>query len=455
MSWPRRIPACLVLGFLACSLAAPARGQSTIGNLLGRAPLGRSVPAGTPVGQAIQTLHLLRDPEAPAIEVLAERVDENNHEVLTELLRDLEERRLPALEDEPPQALSVFQEQLILEVFARAGRTQVHTLIELRGTVEGEGLSAGVVGALGAVGGSRDLRDLLENVMPTGADELDPAVADALEGALAGICERESDSFSALSVLVHSADPGLLPVIVKAAGRTGDPRCVELLADSLGRREDIASLVCGQVCMVGPSRSLEVNRYLADALRPLLIDGTPTLQRSAIMALAELEDYYSLPMLIEMLELEDEGLRDTALWSLRHLTGLKYGIEPSRWEAWYAEELEWSGLGRQTARLRLNSSNPKHAAEAIREYSRHRLHRHELALDVEGVLQRSQTSLRIAACETLAQLGSVYSMPALVDLMADPRLALKQAANNALGRISGRQLPADHGVWVALLETDN
>lgn len=405
------------------------------------------------VEQAIRLLRILRDPAAPPIASLAVQVQTTEPEVLDALLAILDDREVPGSGSEEPQVLSVFQEDLISKVFERSARFQVLEAIQRHSNARPEGASAAVLTAFGAVGGSGDVRELLALALDEDAEALDPRVGEALESALVSIASRHPDIFSSLEVQVHTVRPELLAVIVTAVGQTHDPRGVELLADIVDRREDLVALVSSQVRMLGPSRSLAVNTRLSASLRPHLEGGGANLQRATMMALAELEDYYSLPTLIELLGSEDAGLSENALWSLRRLTDLSYGADRERWAAWYEDELAWAQTGLRAERMRLNSSNPANAAAAIREYSRHRLFRHDLAMDVEVVLQRPETALRIAACETLAQLGSVYSMPALVDLMSDPRMALREAAGNALGRISGRELPAEPDAWLAVIET--
>ena len=403
------------------------------------------------VHPAVEALRLLRDPAAPPIDELAGRIDATEPLVLDHLLESLEARRVPGLGQDEPQVLSVFQEDLILEVFTRAGPASVHSAIDRLQRPEDAPPSAAVIAAIGAVGGSNDLRDLFTLALPEDATEFEPLVAEALEDAIVSIAGRNADAFDALSALVHRARLEVLPVVVAAVGRTRDSRGIELLGDALAQDDTLAAQVAGQVRLLGASQRLEVNQVVADALRPHFEDGTPTMQRSVMLALAELEDYHCLPTLIELLDSENEGLRDNALWSLRRMTELGFGAQRSRWEAWHQAELTWAHTEYRLMRMRLNSNTPARVAEAVLEFSRHRLFRHELALDVEGVLDHPKTSLRIAACETLAQLGSVHSMPALIDQLGDPRSALRDAAQDALSRISGLDLPADQERWLAAL----
>jgi len=444
-------PTCLHVGLAVVCLVATGAGQTRYEDFFGEAEPPHVLQGSSPaVEDAVSTLRLLRDPEAPPIPELAKDLELDRTDVLDLLFDCLERRDVPSLPDaadDTPQILSIYQEELILEAFRRAGREAVHSSIERHTSPEHRPGRAAVVAARGAVDGSFDLGDLFALALPEDAEQPAPDVEQALTKAVVSIAGRHEDALPALSMLVHRLPPGLLPALVEAVGETRDPRGAEVLGQALLQREDLAAQVAAQVRLVGPSRHLAVNGELCALLRPHLEDENSGLQRATILALGALEDYPCLPRLIDFLESDDVGLQRNALWALREITDLRFGEQASRWRDWYEAEAEWGGIGRQRERLRLQSSNPAHAADAIREYARHRLNRHSLAEELESVLSRRETPLRIAACQALAELGSVYSMPSLVELMRDPRRALKDAAWEALKRISGEDLPMDPGVW--------
>ena len=113
----------------------------------------------------------------------------------------------------------------------------------------------------------------------------------------------------------------LRPAVIRALGETESPRALALLAEVLAWHTEHAALAIAQVSRVGASDSHETNTAICDHIRPFLDPTDPELCRVASLALGELEDLRSVPLLIELLEYEGPGLAENVVWALRRITG--------------------------------------------------------------------------------------------------------------------------------------
>ena len=407
--------------------------------------------AGTELPEdALRAVRILQQKDAPPIEDLVPIVVAHAPEIIEDLLVLLEQGTVPALADEDEQVLSRYQEALILSSFAAAGRDAVAESLRpyLADDPSPQRVSAALL-AIGAVGESTDLRRMISMALEPGREEPAPVVAEALEKAVARVLQDDPRAFSHLSSLVQQAPPELLPALIRAVGRTSDGRGVEILAQTLLWHPELGSIALSQIRRLGPSPNPQVNAEVANLLRPKLDPSEAAFCRAAILVLGELEDFHSVPRLIQLLE-ESPGIRSNAVWALRRLSGERWEDSPQWWTHWYELELAWYRDQRQRTRRQLGNARQGKVGLALREYGEHRLFRHELAEEVRQVLSRPEGPLRAQACRTMGKLGSRYSVPVLVEALPDRDPAVRDAAWKALKAITGEDHPADALRWLEL-----
>ena len=77
-------------------------------------------------------------------------------------------------------------------------------------------------------------------------------------------------------------------------------------------------------------------------------------------------------------------------------------------------------------------------AASITEVSQHRLYRRELATALVTVLEREEPTLRRLACAALGGLHATQVRQALMPLLSDPDVGVRESARAALGQLSTR-----------------
>jgi HEAT repeat protein len=337
-------------------------------------------------------------------------------------------------------------------VLDQAGAEQVQPALDrlLARSKEPPALAAAILGT-GAIGGAGHLRALFELAAPPAdAQRLHPAVERALEEATTALLVADARAFETLAASWTQMPAAFVPAVIRGVGATADGRGVELLGQILVWSPEHAPLAVAQLRRLGPSPDPEVNARIADELRSRLDPLDPAFCRAAILALAELGDFHSVPQLIDLLETAP-AVEENALWALQRLTGRNWADSPDWWRSWYAAELAW----REQAYPRL-SRELREAVQretlvvALREFGDHRLFRHDLALEVAELLDNRDRPVRLLAIDTLQQLGSKAALPALVELLADEDEFLRDAAWRVLQALTGETHPVDSPKWATL-----
>lgn len=284
---------------------------------------------------------------------------------------------------------------------------------------------------------------------------LRPELEESFQAALAGILRRHPRAYDLLANFHRDAPEPLADAIVRAVGDAGDTRGLAFLEHAITFRTSQLSLCASQVQRLGRSGDRERDAELAQRLRWAVDPDRPEACRALLMALGELRDSESVPILIEFLSSPDAGLSGNALWALRRITDLNFPGLPERWSAWYESELEWFVREQDFVLRDLHSGSPSAAAAAARTISERRLWREELALELLTALRRPHSTLRAPICRALERLGVDSVAPELVDLLDDEDPASVQAALRTLTALTGRDLPADAMTWRLALAGDS
>lgn len=403
------------------------------------------------------TLRRARLDRTLAPESLTSEIAAFGPEVLRACLDTLERERVAqVVPGDREQKLSEPQREVLLQVLAGLPREQVlHAALERTELSHEAAARRLVLDVLGVAGSVEHLPLLLELAQLEREESPPRAVAQAFQGALVGILAREPRAYDALANYHRDAPPALTESIVRAVGDAGDARGLQFLEHVITFRPEELSLCASQVRRVGRSGDPELDQGLAQRLRWAVDPQRPETCRALLLALGELRDYESVPLLIELMQSPDAGLSGNALWALRRITELEFPALPERWLAWYESELEWFAREEPLALRDLHHGAPSAAAAAARAISERRLWREELAQELATALQRPHPTLRAPICRALERLGVDSVAVELVELLDDDDSESARAAWRALVALTGHELPADSVTWRLALARDS
>ena len=275
------------------------------------------------------------------------------------------ERVAQVVPGDKEQILSILQREVVLDVLSELPHGPV-----LAAALERHQLSSSpavrrmVLDVLGAVGGSKHLDVLVELGLLEGETRPPRDVQESLQSALVKILQREPKLYERLGAFYRDAPEALGDTIVCAVGDAGDTRGLAFLEHVLTFRPEATSICASQVRRLGRSGEPTLDRGLAQRLRWAVDADRPETCRALLLALGELRDYDSVPLLIGLLESEDAGLSGNALWALRRITELEFPALPARWQAWYEAELAWFEREEEHALRDLHVGSPSAAAAA-------------------------------------------------------------------------------------------
>lgn len=378
-------------------------------------------------------------------------------QVLRPCLDALElERVAQAVPGDQEQKLSVPQREVVLAVLSELPSASViAAAIERTELSQTASVRRLVLDVVGATGGSQHLDLLVEQALMEGETWPPREVQESFQAALAKILVREPKLYERLGTFHRDAPVGLSDAILCAVGDAGDPRGLAFLEHVLTFRPESISICASQVRRLGRSGDVRVDRGLAQRLRWAVDVDRPAASRALLLALGELRDYDSMPILIELLDSEDSGLASNALWALRRITDMNFPGNAARWETWYERELAWFEHEEESALRDLHVGPPSAAAAAARAISERRLWREDLALELLGALERPHPALRAPICRALERLGESNVALGLVELLDDADPDSAAAALHALVELTGRDLPADVSTWRLALAMDS
>lgn len=340
---------------------------------------------------------------------------DEDHEVLDELAAHGREALAPLLDVEPA-GLGRRERELHLGLLERCGRSP----------------------------------DLARCVRLATVEDLPPEEAEplwsALERAAGGILGRSIPALRPLPDLIVAADEPVALALIRATD-TADPRlALDALTAALGHGDALDARLLPQIARLAHGRPFVVDALDRARVRGCLDSPHPPAVREAALVVGVLEDFAATERLVELLVDGDRGQRANALWGLRRLTGLRFE-QPERWRRWLAAERAW--YERRSPRLlaELRADDPARWAAALGELVGHRYRRDELARDVAAALDTGPPERRRVACLALAQLGSAFALPALIDQLSAGDPAVVRAAWSGLRDITGADLPPDPNAW--------
>lgn len=420
------------------------------------APLPPAQPTWTPEEQtAIQLLRSLRKKERPSDLELTASLSRAGERMVPLYFKVLAARRVPALDLGEPQILSEVQEKAILLALAQLDRDAVLRHVGAAMLAEATpALRIAAIGCIGAVGRANDLPQLFDLAFAPEEAVPEQHLARALRSAVTALLARDPRGVEQLVSLRRITRPELLTVLVEAVGATRDPRGLAYLSDIAYWHDGLVLDVMSQVPLLGPSGDEAIDGALRVRLRSYLEEDQTAPCRAAITALTALRDQDAIAPFIELLESESTGLRDTAHWGLKQLTGLALAPTAEVWARWHQGELYWLVRSMPAEFKRLRENDPAQVADALRSILSHPLARAELASALPDLLKSRWPAIRVLACRSLSELAARDSVPKLVWALEDPDPAVVKAAHQALRRLTRLDLPGEPLAWQEATNTE-
>jgi HEAT repeat protein len=357
-------------------------------------------------------------------------------------------RRVPETNPkDSPQILSEPQRELVLAALTRSSESAVRAELKARLDKDplDEGTRLAAMHALGAVGNARDLLRLAE-LAPRHAGD-DPTLTHeskrTLTSACAAVLRHDPKAWSALSEVLRRVDAEAGRAMLGSVASTREPRALPVLFAAARWQPELGPQAAALAASCGPSTDPVLDHDFTVWIIAALPEARPVYRRSLLQALGTIDDGTNVATLIQSFDDADAGVRDSALWGLRKLSGLGFPAERAPWKAWSASEEAWHRGKRAHLQQELASNSVARISAALHEYSDRRTRRGQLAGDVEKVLERPEPELRVLACAVLGQLGSPVSCEALAEAMRDADASVREAAWQALCKITGKDLPHD------------
>ena len=214
---------------------------------------------------------------------------------------------------------------------------------------------------LGEIGDGSQIELLFEAVAERpGAPEPDRQARDLFEEALAGLLARDPAAYDALDQRPRELSPASEVSVVRAIGAAGRVEGLPYLVDAAAWETVPAETALAEIARLAP----KVRGPCAVRLGELLIGHAsperPQACQAATQALGRLGCEQAVEVLIDLLDEEHRGVRESAHWALGRITGQSLALDLERWRAWHDVELDWysSSGAPLDAAARLGRSRP-------------------------------------------------------------------------------------------------
>ncbi len=267
--------------------------------------------------------------------------------------------------------------------------------------------------------------------------------------------------------LQQTEDPEVFQALAQAIRLHQDIRFVEELVQGLSSSRPTVRQTAAETLALLPDPKL------LSRLHPLVDDAHADLasRQTAIWILGRSGRKRAVPWLLELLEHDSEGLRRSAAEALAEMTGQNYGLDVTRWQAWWdrykdlgAERWLEHRLAHQSARTRrLEGELERTRAQVLRLHQQlyNRLPGGERLSYIQSVAEQEDPAIRLLAVAWVVEqlgaggavgAGGVGGLPpttppetrqplgqVLLRLSQDGSLEVQRAAVLALGRIAGAE----------------
>ena len=223
-------------------------------------------------------------------------------------------------------------------------------------------------------------------------------------------------------------------------------RTLPALLEALGQDEALDGHVLAQLARCGPLLPATWTERAGRRLAPWAGNPEAPTAGRALDALSALGCVDQIQTFVEFLGDPRQSVREAALRGLRVLTGREESGEPEPWQAWIAQERDFSrgALFDQLDGLRY--APVPELADRLRALDGHGLLRNEIAEGLARLLERPEGPVRELACRRLGASGSAAALEPLLHVLKDE--SLREVASEALAQLTGREEPD----WLAWAE---
>jgi hypothetical protein len=421
--------------FVVCLFASLALAQAD----------GSTTPEELEIARALRESRL---PDSAPASRLVDRIAGAGPDAVAAGIEILVSCRVPETRpDDKPQILSEPQLDLLLSGMARLRPSTLRSAIEARLARDPDGYATrlAAIHVFGTFASAADIPRLVALAPrdPGTEKTILRTSREPLRAACTKILKRDPRAITEFGDVLGRADVSTASVLLDAIATSQDPRALGALFAATPLQPDLGPQIAALATKCGASSDGALNRVFTQWLLAELCTARPEYARTLLQAVGVLDDGSNVPALIDQLSSKDAGVRDSALWALRRVSGLAFPADRAPWLTWIRGEVDWHTNARPRLRLALASSDPKLVVPALRSYGEHRTRRTELAQEVARALADRHPEIRCLACSVLQQIGCVSSSAALTGALQDSDPGVAEAAWKALKAITGLDLPRD------------
>lgn len=295
----------------------------------------------------------------------------------------------------------------------------------------------------------------LETLVPLLGDE-ESSVGREAQSAVAAVMTRHADNWTWTrlgTILRRRSTTDLARTrAVKVISDLGAPEGQKIVVDMLDREGMAQASALPALARLTLDAESELDSAsVSEKVRELLQSEDPVVRRESALVLGQLGDVQSVETLVDMLDDENRGVRGNAHHALGKTTGLQLPDDSERWTIWLTQERDWYESQGEALIEDLESGTTPRIAAAIRSFSGHPLFREEVRELIEDHVFHDDAAIRRVACVALGRMMSRQSGAILVVALDDEADGVRQAAHDALKRVTGKELPADSDAWESVV----
>ncbi len=267
--------------------------------------------------------------------------------------------------------------------------------------------------------------------------------------ALARWIHRDPEAVSHFPELVKTVHPSLLRISIEALRGGEDEAALSAMCRSLGvhARYD-ATLLMEIADQSKTARRPAATEVLAN-IRPFVTSLDPNCALEAVSALGRLDDVGAVESLIAQMKSDSPTMRSRAKEALEILADERIGSDASAWANWFVAATEWHETVAPEVTLRLRNGPVTQRSQALLEFARYRVFRHDLDETIIEALKDRDEGIVIIACAVLGHYATVPATNALVEALDAESVKVRKAALEALHRSTGKRHGELRSEWIA------
>ncbi|MHC4858762.1 MAG: HEAT repeat domain-containing protein [Planctomycetota bacterium] len=299
-----------------------------------------------------------------------------------------------------------------------------------------------IVGAAGHGSSMGPLLEIASDLPP----ELrrSPATPGCVRGAMVRLMGDGEAGYRALKAGWVQLEPALRGIAIDAAEDVGSREALRFLVGLLGSDPGTEATILTRISRMPVSGFGALDSSEVAKVGKALHRQSPGTRRAAAFAVGRLHHVRSFERLLELMEDEDEKVREAALWAARRMSGARFGIDRERWTAWLASERQWLEHDCRLEIKALYAGGVERALEALDRLGKRRLFRESFLRDVLPALVDADSGIRAGTCVSLGLLGTPSAIPDLLRSGEDRDETVRSAATAALLAVTGlASIPAD------------